>query len=227
MNRTDKMKSFLTSLNESVKSPEQKKLISSIMEAFSLVESNPYIFAGKQPEGVKKRAMGKQSASQSKEEIDDSNKKRERREKLARQSSGRLQGVKTQLLKAAEISPMEIEEFLKSGELRNAIKAGKADLDRQFGTDTSKKSLKDRLKGAVRGFTEAEDGKMYTVEIKETSPMTYDAAVKASDFLDNRVEESTPEAAIREAETLLDGLFGDDKYEYIGDYFTIEAVPVE
>jgi len=157
MNPTDKFKGFLTSLNESVKSEEQKKILEAVTEAYTLLESNPYIFAGQRPERVQKRAMGNQSAPQSEEDISTASKELDRREKLAKQASGRLKGVKTQLLKAAQVAPLEIEEFMKSGELRDAIKAGKEDLDRQFGTETSKRSFTDRLKGAVRGFTEAEE----------------------------------------------------------------------
>ena len=156
MNPTEKFKEFLSTLHESVKTDEHKKLLEAVTEAYTLLEGNPYIFAkGAAP--VQKRAMGSKSASQSEEEIASASAELQRREKLAKQAGGRLKGVQTQLLKAAQVAPMEVEAFLQSSELRDAIKSGKEDLDRRFGTSTAKKSFTERLKGAVRGFTEAEE----------------------------------------------------------------------
>lgn len=157
MNQQEKFKKFLADLHESVPSDADKKLLEAVTEAFTLLEANPYIFAGKKPDPVQRRAIGQKMTPQSEEEISAANAERDRKEKLARQAGGRLQGVKTQLLKAAQVAPMEIEEFMRSSELRDAIKAGKSELDKRFGTETSKRSFLDRLKGAARGFTEAEE----------------------------------------------------------------------
>jgi hypothetical protein len=156
MNSSDKFTEFLSSLNESVSKESDKDLIKAVLEAYSLLEG-PYVWnnKAKAPETRRNRSAAPQ---QSAEEIADNNADLKRRQKAANQAGGRLQGVQTQLLKAAKVAPMEIEEFIKSDELRAAIKAGKADLDSKFGTDTGKRSIKDRLKGAVRGFTEAESG---------------------------------------------------------------------
>ena len=156
MNPNEKFKHFLSTLQESVKTDEHKRLLEAVTEAYTLLEGNPYIFAkGASP--VQKRAMRSKSASQSEEEIEARANELQRREKQAKQAGGRLKGVQTQLLKAAQVAPMEVEAFLQSSELRDAIKSGKEDLDRRFGTNTAKKSFTERLKGAVRGFTEAEE----------------------------------------------------------------------
>lgn len=157
MKPSDKFKEFLSTLHESVNTEQQKKILEAVTEAYTLLEANPYIWQTKQAASPVSMRDKRSVPVQSKEEITDANKERERKEKLARQASGRLKGVQSQLLKAAQVAPMEIEAFLKSSELRDAIKAGKEDLDRRFGTSTAKRSFTDRLKGAVRGFTEAEE----------------------------------------------------------------------
>ena len=155
MTPNDKFKEFLSGLHESVQTERQKKILEAVTEAYTLLESNPYIW--KTQEASPELRRRQTPTEQSPEELAEHKAELARRQKLANQAGGRLQGVQTQLLKAAKAAPMEIEAFIKSDELRDAIKAGKSDLDRQFGTDTAKRSLKDRLKGAIRGFTEAEE----------------------------------------------------------------------
>jgi hypothetical protein len=156
MNSSDKFTEFLSSLNESVNKDSDKKLIKAVLEAYSLLEG-PYVWNSAKTQSPETRRNRSAAPQQSAEDIADNNADLKRRQKAANQAGGRLKGVQSQLLKAASVAPMEIEEFIKSDVLRNAIKAGKADLDSKFGTDTGKRSLKDRIKGAVRGFTEAEE----------------------------------------------------------------------
>ena len=156
MNTPDKFTHFLSSLHESVNNDADKKLLEAVTEAYTLLEGNPYIWKNT-GDGPVTRRGGAQAPQQSQEEIDTRNAERNRSEKLANQAGGRLKGVQTQLLKAAKAFPLEIEKFIRGEEILGAIKAGKGELDQKFGTDTGKRSIKDRFKGAFRGFTEAEE----------------------------------------------------------------------
>jgi len=164
MNTPDKFKEFLSSLHESVKDDADKKLLEAVTEAYTLLEGNPYIWNNSSSGPVTRRGASSAAPSQTEEEIGAANAERNRKQKLANQAGGRLKGVKSQLIKAAKAFPLEIEEFIRNGEILGAIKEGKAQLDQQFGTETGKRSLKDRFKGAFRGFTEAEEAFLESTE---------------------------------------------------------------
>jgi len=172
MNTPDKFKAFISSLHESVNNDTDKKLLEAVNEAYTLLEGNPYIWNNPGSGPVTRRG-GSSGPKQTEEEIGTRNAERNRSEKLANQAGGRLKGVKTQLIKAAKAFPLEIEEFIRNGEILGAIKEGKAQLDQTFGTETGKRSLKDRFKGAFRGFTESiEDGSSFT-DIGKSMISTY------------------------------------------------------
>jgi hypothetical protein len=157
MNKQELFVEFLNNLQESA-SKDEKEILSLIETGFketvSLMEG-PYIWGNKQAETPKSKKM--QSSAQSEEETEAQVSELARREKEARMAGGRLKGVMAQMLKAAKVAPLEIEDFI-NGKLKDAIKEGKAELDEKFGTDTSKKSFMSRLKGAAKAFTESEEG---------------------------------------------------------------------
>lgn len=187
MNPTDKFKGFLTSLNESVKSEEQKKILEAITEAYTLLESNPYIFAGKKEATPITRRDSVKSSSQTPEEIEAANKARKEREiaanrlqgKEAGEIGGRLAGMLSQLINAAEKAPEAVEKVIKSEKLLKAIKSSKQATDEKFGTDTAKKSLGQRFKSAIKGFTESTNMESFESALTESEAELMDKLITA------------------------------------------------
>jgi len=187
MNPNDKMKGFLTSLNESVTTPEQKKLLEAIMEAFSLFESNPYIFAGKKEASPVTRQSRVKPSTQTPEEIDAANAARKKREieanrlqgKDVNELGGRLAGILSQLINAAEKAPDAVEKLIKSEKLLKSIKSARQATDDKFGTDTAKKSIGQRFKNAIKGFTESTDMDSFESGLTESESVLMNKLIEA------------------------------------------------
>jgi hypothetical protein len=150
--------SFLGELAQA--NPEHTDLLEAIQEGFAVFEG-PYIWNNKQAE-TPRSMRSDVASSETEEDIADKNAEAERLEKTTKRRANLLKGVKAQILKAAVKMPLEIEEFIKGEDVLSAIKQGKKELDEQFGTETSKKSLWDRTKSAAKAFTESiEDGEKW------------------------------------------------------------------
>ena len=140
--------------------PTHSNLIEAIKEGAALVEG-PWVWGG-QSSGSPTSKKSEYSKATSDDQLKLDNENRTERERLAMKKANALKGVQTHLINAAKIAPLEVESIIKSDHVLKAIKAGKQELDEQFGTDTSKRSIWDRTKGAVKSFTESEEGESNT-----------------------------------------------------------------
>lgn len=149
---------------ESIENKENKEIIDSVKTGFNaMLESS--VFRGVAPAAtsdMSRRSISSDSfASQgnpveTQAQIDARTARQEREASMARQRMGRAMGSMKQIEKLAELDPIKVEDWMNS-KLKEAISVGKREMDREMGTDLSKRGLLSRIKGAARSFVESEE----------------------------------------------------------------------
>lgn len=155
----NKEKMFITFL-ESLRDEKNTHMIDAIAEGFALTEGFrfPDIKNGAADaiDAFKGRMGGKPAAKLSDAQVAERKDKFAREEKSAKQQDWRVAGSMASVVKFAKNQPMAVEKWMEET-LKPAIKAGKMEMDQQFGTDSAKRGIMDRVKSAAKSFTEAED----------------------------------------------------------------------
>ena len=156
MDKNKMFAEYLKGMQEAAVSAEDKEVLSLIESGFKKsveIMEGPYVWDQKSSKPMTRR--GESRTQETPEEIAEKRAALQDREKRSANKERLAKGVKTQILNMAKRAPLEMEDFL--SDIKVAIKEGKAEIDSKFGTDTSKRSMMDRFKGAVKGFTESEE----------------------------------------------------------------------
>ena len=155
----NKEKMFLTFL-ESLRDEKNTHMINAIAEGFALTEGLrvPDIKNGAADaiDSFKNRKNGKQTSGKlSDDEVAANRNKFARAEKSAKQQNWRVAGSMASIVKFAKVQPLDVEKWMDET-LKPAIKEGEQGMDQQFGTNSAKRGILDRVKSAAKSFTEAE-----------------------------------------------------------------------
>lgn len=157
----NKEKMFITFL-ESLRDEKNTHMIDAITEGFALTEGLrvPDIKNGAADaiDSFKNRKNGKQTSGKlSDDEVAANRNKFAREEKSAKQQNWRVAGSMASIVKFAKVQPLDVEKWMDET-LKPAIKEGKQGMDQQFGTNSAKRGILDRVKSAAKSFTESSDG---------------------------------------------------------------------
>lgn len=158
----NKEKMFITFL-ESLRDEKNTHMIDAITEGFALTEGFrlPDIKNGAADAiDASKGRMGRKSAEKlSDAQVAERKDKFAREEKSAKQQNWRVAGSMASIVKFAKVQPLDVEKWMDET-LKPAIKEGKQGMDQQFGTNSAKRGILDRVKSAAKSFTEAEEPKI-------------------------------------------------------------------
>lgn len=152
MNKEEKFYSFL----ESLKTEKNETLIESVKEAYAITEAwltqKDFAPTGMAKEGFDRRRAERDSKKPSQPVDVEANKARFKREAaVAGQGRGRASGSMKQIEKYAETDPAGVEKWMNEV-LKPAIKQGKLGMDKQFGTDSAKVGIGQRLKNVGKAM---------------------------------------------------------------------------
>lgn len=171
----NKEKLFINFL-ESLRDENNGHMIDAINEGFALTEGFriPDIKNGAADaiDSFKNRMKdGKPARKLSDDEVAARKAKFDGEEKKAKQQDWRVSGSMASVVKFAQTNPSMVEKWLETT-LKPAIRAGKESMDREFGTDSAKRGIFDRVKSAAKSFTESGDRTIIDYKSMGESPVS-------------------------------------------------------